>query len=83
MMEVLDTMKNITTVDSVITKIVKGNGVAQCIHIFEAAGDNLEVLVKTVDMLDKLCYHNKEALEICAKRITPLVYSSSLKHKAS
>lgn len=40
----------------------------------------IEVLIKTVDILDKLSYYNKEAQELCATKITPYINVYCEKH---
>lgn len=77
-------MKNLTTVDSFIERIVEKKGLQQSIALFENSLQTVEILNKVIDILDKLCYHNAEALELCAVKITPYIknYSEKYFHNA-
>jgi len=43
----------------------------------------IDILIKDVDILDKLSYHNKDALELCASRLTPYVNAFSIKNSSN
>ncbi|KAL4491936.1 hypothetical protein ABPG72_008357 [Tetrahymena utriculariae] len=79
-LEILETLKNITAVESQIRQFVASKGVDQCIYLFEKSLDIIEILIKVVDILDKLAYCNKDALEACAKKITPYINVYCEKH---
>ncbi|EAS03305.2 hypothetical protein TTHERM_00537400 (macronuclear) [Tetrahymena thermophila SB210] len=79
-LEILETLKNITAVESQIRQFVTNKGVDQCIYLFEKSLDIIEILIKVVDILDKLAYCNKDALESCAKKITPYINVYCEKH---